>query len=82
MPKLLGGLFAFVALAVCIVNGIEPWTSTVRGLVAFFVGHLAGALWESIFGQPGGTVVEASSLIPNESKQNDDNLDPPEEAAA
>ncbi|MFM9871859.1 MAG: hypothetical protein ACKVQS_00175 [Fimbriimonadaceae bacterium] len=69
MPKLLGGVFALVALSVCILNGIEPWTATVRGLVAFAVGHIAGALWESIFGQPGGRVVTAEDFAVDESTQ-------------
>lgn len=63
MPKLLGGIFAFVALAVCIVSGIEPWTATVRGVVAFVVGHLAGALWEGFFGAPGAKLIDASALV-------------------
>lgn len=63
MPKLLGGIFALAALSVCILNGIEPWTATVRGLVAFAVGHIAGALWESIFGQPGGRVISSKDFV-------------------
>lgn len=66
MAKLLGGIFAFVALAVCILNGIEPWTTTVRGLVAFVAGHFAGALWESFFGQPGGKVIQADEFTNRE----------------
>lgn len=63
MAKLLAGIFALVALAVCIINRIEPWTATVRGLVAFAVGHFAGTLWESFFGQPGGKIVNAEDLV-------------------
>jgi hypothetical protein len=62
MPKLLAGIFALAALSVCILNGIEPWTATVRGFVAFAVGHIAGAVWESIFGQPGGKIITSEDL--------------------
>lgn len=62
MPKLLGGLFAFAALSVCILNRIDPWTATVRGVLAFAAGHTAGSLWESFFGTPGGKVIEADRL--------------------
>jgi|GEM_PF-1728060 len=76
VPKLLGGIFALAALSVCILNGIEPWTATVRGFVAFAVGHIAGAIWESIFGQPGGRIItsedfatEDSTKIENENEE-------------
>ncbi|MBL8068566.1 MAG: hypothetical protein JNM28_08955 [Armatimonadetes bacterium] len=62
MPKLLGGLFAFAALSVCILNRIDPWTATVRGLLAFAAGHIAGSIWEGLFGAPAGKVIEADAL--------------------
>ena len=63
MPRLLAALFGFTAIAVCIIYGIEPWTTIVRGFVAFAVGHVAGALWESILGTPGGREVNAAELV-------------------
>ncbi|QYK52630.1 MAG: hypothetical protein KF824_10230 [Fimbriimonadaceae bacterium] len=63
MPKVLGSLFAVVALGVCILAGIEPWTSTVRGIVAFAVGHVLGAIWESFTGAPGGKELNAEDLL-------------------
>ncbi len=63
MPKVLGSLFAVVALGVCILAGIEPWTATVRGIVAFAVGHVLGAIWESFTGTPGGKELNAKDLI-------------------
>ncbi len=62
MPKVIGGLFAVVALAVCIVASIEPWTATVRGMVAYAVGHLFGALWESFTGVPGARELSVDEL--------------------
>ncbi len=67
MPKLLGGIFALAALSVCILNGIEPWTATVRGFVAFAFGHIAGAIWESVFGQPGGRIVTTEDITVQDS---------------
>lgn len=85
MAKLLGGIFALVALAVCILNRIEPWTATVRGIVAFIAGHFAGALWESFFGQAGGKVIEADQLIEHshaEADYTDGEIPSGEESAA
>jgi hypothetical protein len=78
MPRLLAALFGFTALAVCIIYGIEPWTSIVRGFVAFAMGHVAGAIWESLFGAPGAKEVNASDLVdhaePGRSEPADENV--------
>lgn len=62
MPKVLGGLFAVVALAVCILASIEPWTATLRGIVAYTIGHLFGVLWESLTGVPGAKELSVEEI--------------------
>lgn len=52
MPKLVASLTALTALAAAVLAGIDPWTTFLRGVIAFMVGHLAGTLWEVIFGKP------------------------------
>ena len=48
MAKTLGALLAFLSIAVCILAGIDPVTTTVRGLSAFAIGIAIGAVWDSI----------------------------------
>lgn len=76
MPKVLGALFAVVALGVCILAGIESWTATLRGIVAYVIGHFFGAIWESFTGVPGGKELNAKDLL----ESSEDPIDPPQEA--
>lgn len=48
VSKLVGGVLGLTALAVCILMRIDPVTTTVRGLMAFAIGHVLGAAWEAI----------------------------------
>lgn len=52
MAKLIGAVTALAALAVCILAGIDPVLTTVRGMVAYAVGHVVGAVWESLLKKP------------------------------
>jgi hypothetical protein len=82
MPKVLGSLFAVVALGVCILAGIEPWTSTVRGIVAFAVGHVLGAIWEGFTGAPGGKELNAGDLLTETSEPDDQPVEQLQEEVA
>jgi len=49
VPKLIGLLCALVALAACVVSGVEPWTSLLRAFVAFVVGMVGTQIWYVFF---------------------------------
>lgn len=52
---------ALTAIAACVATRIDPFDTIVRGLLAFAAGHLAGAVWDAIFG-----IREAELTIPVE----------------
>lgn len=63
MSRFLAALLSFAALAACILSGIDAQTTVIRAGIAFFVGHLAGAFWESIFGKKPEPEVLNVSLV-------------------
>ena len=48
MSKVVASALSLTALAVCILARIDPWTSFVRAIAAFVVGHVLGAAWEAL----------------------------------
>ncbi|GIV01769.1 MAG: hypothetical protein D6724_00800 [Armatimonadetes bacterium] len=49
MPKLIGLLCALVALAACVLSGVEPLTSVLRAVLAFVVGMVGTQIWYVFF---------------------------------
>lgn len=51
VPRFVGSLTALTALSACVLTGIDPYTTVLRGIVAYAAGHFAGAVWDAIFGK-------------------------------
>lgn len=54
---------ALTALASGVVSNIDPWTTFLRGAIAFLAGHFAGSFWDALFG-----IREQVMTIPVESE--------------
>lgn len=52
MPRLIGGLTAFVAMAAGIIGGVDPIVSLERALLAFVLGYVAVLVWYAFLGRP------------------------------
>lgn len=48
MSKVVASVLSLTALTVSILARIDPWTSFVRALAAFALGHVLGAAWEAL----------------------------------
>lgn len=71
MAKLIGAVTALAALAVCILAGIDPVLTTVRGMVAYAVGHVVGAVWEGLLKKPQPRVVEMTATTNGQTPSED-----------
>lgn len=78
VPVMVSSLTAFTAMATCVIVGIDPWTSVLRGIVAGLVGYFAGSLWEAVFGTAEVEVVQ----LPGKNEARTDQDDRLEEGSA
>jgi hypothetical protein len=63
MPKLIGGLAAFIAIAAGILNSVEPLTIVLRAALALILGSLLTQLWYVFF------TVRVSNDVAQEGKE-------------
>lgn len=48
--KLVSSLTALASLAASIISHVDPMTTLIRGVVAFFAGRLLSSIWCTLFG--------------------------------
>lgn len=83
VPRFVGSLTALTALSACVLTGMDPYTTILRGIVAYAAGHFAGALWDAIFGKrPPLTIPVEYEVQPAAKKrpENEDTENVPAEA--
>ncbi|MEI6512511.1 MAG: hypothetical protein WCO51_04450 [bacterium] len=50
LPKLIGSICAFIALAFSVINQVGPTTALIRGAVAFLIGWVAASVLAAMLG--------------------------------
>ena len=62
LPKLVAGLMALAALGSATLSQVDPLQSLMRGGIAWFVGYVAGSLWNALF--TGSSPSEFEEVLP------------------
>ncbi|MCW5936505.1 MAG: hypothetical protein KIT11_04270 [Fimbriimonadaceae bacterium] len=71
--QLASGLMALAALTACLMSGVDPVTSLVRGGIAYLVGRSLAGLWCALFpASDVDTVVELEVLKPGATEVSDE----------